>query len=234
MRRSRHATPCTRSPGAGRPSSMSAAGAIGPTARARARPLRSRFDDDQLAADVADLIEDDFDLWGDVRPAVASGDQDGQGDRAIGHGRLRWSWSWFSRTGATSIRYVTSGRRAGRRSHLVRPDPEVNVAAARPGGLRVAFDAAPSRRDPTGVGVYVRDLAMGLLARDPESIALIGVRPTGRWPTPRADHPPHLSRGRRSPTLAPDEGTPRHIRGRHEPRAFHECRARSGQVGRSS
>ncbi len=49
----------------------------------------------------------------------------------------------------------------------------------RPSALRVAFDAAPARRDPTGVGVYVRDLAMALLARDPESIALIGVRPDG-------------------------------------------------------
>ena len=46
-------------------------------------------------------------------------------------------------------------------------------------GLRVAFDAAPAHRDPTGVGVYVRDLATALLARDPESIGLIGVRPDG-------------------------------------------------------
>jgi glycosyltransferase involved in cell wall biosynthesis len=53
------------------------------------------------------------------------------------------------------------------------------VARARDGGLRVAFDAAPAHHDPTGVGVYVRDLAMALLARDPDSIALIGVRPDG-------------------------------------------------------
>ena len=52
---------------------------------------------------------------------------------------------------------------------------------ARPddGRLRVAFDAAPARREPTGVGVYVRDLAMAHLARDPELIRLIGVRPDG-------------------------------------------------------
>jgi glycosyltransferase involved in cell wall biosynthesis len=43
----------------------------------------------------------------------------------------------------------------------------------------VAFDAAPAHHDPTGVGVYVRDLAMALLERDPDSIALIGVRPDG-------------------------------------------------------
>ena len=53
------------------------------------------------------------------------------------------------------------------------------MARAGPGGLRVAFDAAPAHRDPTGVGVYVRDLATALLARDPELIALIGVRPDG-------------------------------------------------------
>jgi glycosyltransferase involved in cell wall biosynthesis len=51
--------------------------------------------------------------------------------------------------------------------------------AARPGALRVAFDAAPAHHDPTGVGVYVRDLATALLARDPGAIALIGVRPDG-------------------------------------------------------
>jgi len=53
------------------------------------------------------------------------------------------------------------------------------VGRARHTGLRVAFDAAPAHRDPTGVGVYVRDLAIALLARDPDSIALIGVRPDG-------------------------------------------------------
>ena len=53
------------------------------------------------------------------------------------------------------------------------------MAAARPSGLLVAFDAAPARRDPTGVGVYVRDLATALITRDPRSIALIGVRPDG-------------------------------------------------------
>lgn len=53
------------------------------------------------------------------------------------------------------------------------------MARARDNGLRVAFDAAPAHRDPTGVGVYVRDLAVALLERDPDSIALIGVRPDG-------------------------------------------------------
>ena len=53
------------------------------------------------------------------------------------------------------------------------------MAAARPSRFLVAFDAAPARRDPTGVGVYVRDLAMALFARDPQSVALIGVRPDG-------------------------------------------------------
>ena len=51
--------------------------------------------------------------------------------------------------------------------------------AARPGALRVAFDAAPARREPTGVGVYVRDLATAHLARDADSVRLIGVRPDG-------------------------------------------------------
>ncbi|HEY7131045.1 MAG TPA: glycosyltransferase family 1 protein [Candidatus Limnocylindrales bacterium] len=45
--------------------------------------------------------------------------------------------------------------------------------------LRVAVDAAPARRDPTGVGVYVRDLARALVKLEPESVALIGVRPDG-------------------------------------------------------
>jgi len=61
--------------------------------------------------------------------------------------------------------------------------------AARPGALRVAFDAAPAHHDPTGVGVYVRDLAMALLARDPDGIALIGVRPDGPL-APAADATP--------------------------------------------
>lgn len=47
------------------------------------------------------------------------------------------------------------------------------------GRLRVAFDAAPARAEPTGVGVYVRDLAAALLAQRPDSIRLIGVRPDG-------------------------------------------------------
>ena len=45
--------------------------------------------------------------------------------------------------------------------------------------LRVAFDAAPAHREPTGVGVYVRDLAIALLDLAPDSIQLIGVRPDG-------------------------------------------------------
>jgi glycosyltransferase involved in cell wall biosynthesis len=45
--------------------------------------------------------------------------------------------------------------------------------------MRVAFDAAPCRARPTGVGVYIRDLGSALVAAHPESIALIGVRPDG-------------------------------------------------------
>jgi glycosyltransferase involved in cell wall biosynthesis len=43
----------------------------------------------------------------------------------------------------------------------------------------VALDAGPARQHPTGVGVYVRDLARALIARDPARIALIGVRRDG-------------------------------------------------------
>jgi glycosyltransferase involved in cell wall biosynthesis len=43
----------------------------------------------------------------------------------------------------------------------------------------VAIDAAPATAAPTGVGVYVRDLATALVALVPERIALIGVRPDG-------------------------------------------------------
>ena len=74
---------------------------------------------------------------------------------------------------------------------------EVNVARGQK-TLRVAFDAAPAHRDPTGVGVYVRDLARALLARDPESIALIGVRPDGPLAAEaaRASHRTYLEAGR--------------------------------------
>jgi glycosyltransferase involved in cell wall biosynthesis len=43
----------------------------------------------------------------------------------------------------------------------------------------VAIDAAPATAAPTGVGVYVRDLATALIGLAPERIALIGVRPDG-------------------------------------------------------
>jgi glycosyltransferase involved in cell wall biosynthesis len=46
-------------------------------------------------------------------------------------------------------------------------------------GLRVALDVSCARPDPTGVGVYVRDLASHLIELQPESVALIGVRPNG-------------------------------------------------------
>ncbi len=65
------------------------------------------------------------------------------------------------------------------RSRLDPTVPEVGVPRTDDRRLRVAFDAAPARREPTGVGVYVRDLATALIAREPEGIRLIGVRPDG-------------------------------------------------------
>lgn len=44
---------------------------------------------------------------------------------------------------------------------------------------RIAFDAAPAREGSTGVGIYVRELALSLRATAPERIALIGVREGG-------------------------------------------------------
>ena len=43
----------------------------------------------------------------------------------------------------------------------------------------VAVDVSSARSRPTGVGVYIRDLAQGLVRTDPDAIALIGVRPDG-------------------------------------------------------
>ena len=45
--------------------------------------------------------------------------------------------------------------------------------------MRVAYDAAPCRRNPTGVGVYVRDLGLALQEAIPDEIAFVGVRPDG-------------------------------------------------------
>jgi glycosyltransferase involved in cell wall biosynthesis len=44
---------------------------------------------------------------------------------------------------------------------------------------RVAFDAGPAKAQPTGVGVYVRELGTALVAGGYEATALIGVRPDG-------------------------------------------------------
>jgi glycosyltransferase involved in cell wall biosynthesis len=45
--------------------------------------------------------------------------------------------------------------------------------------MRVAVDAAPARSRPTGVGVYVRDLARALVVAAPNEVAFVGVRPDG-------------------------------------------------------
>ncbi len=45
--------------------------------------------------------------------------------------------------------------------------------------MLVAFDAGPCHTNPTGVGVYVRDLGMALRALSPGTIAFVGVRPGG-------------------------------------------------------
>ena len=101
------------------------------------------------------------------------------GTGSVGTGRLRVRA--MDENPKPSGRRYDTGRPAGSR---VAPAagpwlPEVGLARPDDGRLRVAFDAAPARREPTGVGVYVRDLAMAHLARDADSVRLIGVRPDG-------------------------------------------------------
>jgi alpha-1,3-rhamnosyl/mannosyltransferase len=56
----------------------------------------------------------------------------------------------------------------------------------------VALDVAPFRAQPTGVGVYVRDLVAGLATIAPYHLELIGVRPSGGL----AERYPWMVRGR--------------------------------------
>ena len=46
-------------------------------------------------------------------------------------------------------------------------------------GLRVAFDCGSVRRNPTGVGVYIRELAIALLHRYGRNVVPFGIRPEG-------------------------------------------------------
>jgi glycosyltransferase involved in cell wall biosynthesis len=57
----------------------------------------------------------------------------------------------------------------------------------------VAYDAGPAKSQPTGVGVYVRELARALMARAPGRIVLIGARADG----PLAAEAATLMRGER-------------------------------------
>ena len=45
--------------------------------------------------------------------------------------------------------------------------------------MLIAFDAGPCHRNPTGVGVYIRDLGTALRALGSDEIAFVGVRPDG-------------------------------------------------------
>jgi glycosyltransferase involved in cell wall biosynthesis len=62
---------------------------------------------------------------------------------------------------------------------MPRSNREGSSVASPDGGLRVAVDVSCARPDPTGVGVYVRDLASHLIELQPERVALIGVRSSG-------------------------------------------------------
>lgn len=70
-----------------------------------------------------------------------------------------------------------------------------------PDGPLVALDAASVRREPTGIGIYVRELAAALASVAPARVGFIGVRPGGPMDAPRFRPCVGLAGGRYVPWL---------------------------------